>query len=63
MANFAPYQDDPETQRSMSPLTSPRASLDRPTAQTATSPTNGGARAHPAAPMTVTNTASALAHP
>jgi uncharacterized membrane protein len=28
-ANFAPYQDVPETQRVLSPLTSPRASLDR----------------------------------
>jgi hypothetical protein len=37
MANFAPYQDTPETQRALSPppvssprLPSPRASLDRP---------------------------------
>jgi uncharacterized membrane protein len=29
MANFAPYQDIPESTRVMSPLTSPRASLDR----------------------------------
>ncbi|KAF2871974.1 hypothetical protein BDV95DRAFT_628438 [Massariosphaeria phaeospora] len=30
MANFAPYQDSPETSRALSPpLTSPRASLDR----------------------------------
>lgn len=28
-ANFAPYQDIPETQRALSPLASPRASVDR----------------------------------
>jgi uncharacterized membrane protein len=30
MANFAPYQDIPESTRVLSPLASPRASLDRP---------------------------------
>ncbi|KAL1649099.1 hypothetical protein SLS61_006623 [Didymella pomorum] len=28
-ANFAPYQDIPETQRALSPLASPRTSVDR----------------------------------